>query len=105
MKHRAAPVVTPGRAAASAHRPLSRLLALALVLLAAVWLYVPALHTEFFADDYLFLDQVRDRSLSQAIVSARPAQQLLPAVEPPAVFLGRRATYATSLRSPSGSAT
>jgi hypothetical protein len=44
----------------------------ALILAAATWLYVPALHTDFFADDYLFLDQVRDRSLISALQQPDP---------------------------------
>src|SRR6187397_3345814 len=47
-------------------------LALALVLAGVVVLYVPALGTQFFADDFLFLDQVRGRSLWQALLAPDP---------------------------------
>jgi len=47
-------------------------LALALVLAAAVVIHVGSLSAPFFADDYLFLDQVRDRSLPQALASPDP---------------------------------
>jgi hypothetical protein len=47
-------------------------LALALVLAGVVVLYVPALGTQFFADDFLFLDQVRGRSLWQALQAPDP---------------------------------
>jgi hypothetical protein len=46
--------------------------ALALVLLALVWLHASALRLLFFADDYLFLDQVRTRSLFGALTSPDP---------------------------------
>jgi len=46
--------------------------ALALVLLAALCLHFPALRLPFFADDYLFLDRVRDRSLPAALLSPDP---------------------------------
>ena len=42
-------------------------LPLALVLAATIVLYLPVLGTQFFSDDYLFLDQVRGRSLWDAI--------------------------------------
>jgi len=48
------------------------LLPLALALAAAVALYLPALHTSFFADDYLFLDQVREKSLAAALRTPDP---------------------------------
>jgi len=47
-------------------------LALALVLAGVVVLYLPALGTQFFADDFLFLDQVRGRSLWQALLAPDP---------------------------------
>lgn len=50
----------------------SQWLALALVLFGTVVLYLPALHTAFFADDYLFLDQVRGRSLWDALLAPDP---------------------------------
>ncbi len=43
-----------------------------LTVLAAVLLYLPALHTSFFADDYLFLDQVRGKTLFQALRTPDP---------------------------------
>ena len=46
--------------------------ALALVLLAGAWLQISALRLPFFADDYLFLDQVRGRSLWAALTSPDP---------------------------------
>ncbi len=46
--------------------------ALGLVLLAAVALHQWVLRAPFFADDYLFLDQVRHRSLPAALVSPDP---------------------------------
>lgn len=45
---------------------------LALLLLAALWIYLPAIRTPFFADDYLFLEQARHRSLIEALTSADP---------------------------------
>ncbi len=47
-------------------------LALGLILAGAVVLYLPALHTGFFADDYLFLDQVRGRSLLESLRAPDP---------------------------------
>jgi hypothetical protein len=46
--------------------------ALALVLLAGAWLQISALRLPFFADDYLFLDQMRGRSLWAALISPDP---------------------------------
>ncbi len=46
--------------------------ALGLVLAAAAWLRVPALRAPFFADDYLFLDQARGRSLFAALAAPDP---------------------------------
>ena len=53
--------------AGSARASLSTGWALALVLAATAWLYAPALRTAFFADDFLFLDQVRSRSLIESL--------------------------------------
>ena len=47
-------------------------LALALILIGTVVLYWPALKTGFFADDYLFLDQVRGRSLLESLQAPDP---------------------------------
>ncbi len=47
-------------------------LALALVLIGTVVLYWPALKTGFFADDFLFLDQVRSRSLLESLRAPDP---------------------------------
>ncbi|MBI5169262.1 MAG: hypothetical protein HZA61_07220, partial [Candidatus Eisenbacteria bacterium] len=47
-------------------------LALAAILAATIVLFVPLLRTGFFADDYLFLDQVRDRSLLEALRAPDP---------------------------------
>jgi len=63
---------SPPPAAALWTAALPRWVAPALILIAAVVLYVPALHTSFFADDYLFLDQVRSRSLPQALATPDP---------------------------------
>lgn len=46
--------------------------ALASILLGTVLLYLPVLHTAFCADDYLFLDQVRGRSLWEALLAPDP---------------------------------
>ena len=46
--------------------------ALALVLVAGAWLQISALRLPFFADDYLFLDQIRGRSLWAALTSPDP---------------------------------
>jgi hypothetical protein len=45
---------------------------LALVLLAAAWLQRSALRAPFFADDFLFLDQVRGRTLGAALSAPDP---------------------------------
>jgi hypothetical protein len=45
---------------------------LALVLMAGAWLQISALRLPFFADDYLFLDQMRGRSLWAALTSPDP---------------------------------
>jgi hypothetical protein len=42
------------------------------VLAAAAWLHTPALRLPFFADDYLFLDQVRSRSLIATLLAPDP---------------------------------
>jgi len=47
-------------------------LALILLLAAAAWLHAPALRLPFFADDYLFLDQVRDRALPAVLTAPDP---------------------------------
>ena len=47
-------------------------LGLTLVLLAALSLHADALRAPFFADDYLFLDQVRNRSLIEALTAPDP---------------------------------
>ena len=41
-------------------------------LLGALALHAYSLRAPFFADDYLFLDQVRDRSLPAALTSPDP---------------------------------
>lgn len=48
------------------------ILGLALLIAACLWLFLPALHAPFFADDYLFLDQVRGHSLLEALRSPDP---------------------------------
>jgi len=45
---------------------------LGLVLLAALWLHGAALRAPFFADDFVFLDQVRDRGLLSALTGPDP---------------------------------
>ena len=45
---------------------------LALILLATAWLQRGALHAPFFADDFLFLDQARDRPLWAALTTPDP---------------------------------
>ncbi len=45
---------------------------LGVVLVAATVLRAPALHAPFFADDWLFLDQVRSHSLGSVLVSPDP---------------------------------
>lgn len=45
---------------------------LALILLATVWLQRAALRAPFFADDFLFLDQARNRSLWAALTTPDP---------------------------------
>ena len=49
-------------------------MSLALVLSAAAWRQVEALRLPFLADDYLFLDQVRGRSLLPALLSRDPLE-------------------------------
>ena len=67
-----------GEAAAPAAAPARRLPALpwgavlGLVLLAALWLHAGALRTPFFADDYVFLDQVRHRGLLDVLTGPDP---------------------------------
>ncbi len=48
------------------------LAALGLILVAALWLQRAALTAPFFADDFLFLDQVRDRPLAAVLVASDP---------------------------------
>ena len=48
------------------------LLLMGLAIAAAIALYIPALGTSFFADDYLFLDQVRQKSLIAALGTPDP---------------------------------
>ena len=45
---------------------------LLLILAAAAWLHGPALEQPFFADDYLFLDQVRSQSLPAVLAAPDP---------------------------------
>ena len=68
MQARAAPRATPG----AAFPGLAPVGGLALVLLAGAWLQISALRLPFFADDYLFLDQARGRSLWGALTSPDP---------------------------------
>jgi hypothetical protein len=51
--------------------------AVALVLAAAAWLHRGALSFGFFADDFLFLDQVRQRTLIAALLSRDPLGNFL----------------------------
>ena len=51
--------------------------AVALVLAAAAWLQRGALSFGFFADDFLFLDQVRERTLIAALLSRDPLGNFL----------------------------
>ena len=51
--------------------------ALALVLAAAAWLQHAALRSPFFADDFLFLDQVRGRGLFEVLRSPDPIGNFL----------------------------
>ena len=48
-----------------------------MVLAAAVWLQHAALHSAFFADDFLFLDQVRGRGLLEVLRSPDPIGNFL----------------------------
>jgi hypothetical protein len=52
-------------------------LALGLVLAACAWLHAGALSAPFFADDYLFLDQVRGRSIVAALAAPDPIGNFL----------------------------
>lgn len=75
MKRRQRPTPKSAPSRAPATSPLgwsSEALALALVLVAALAIHGAALTKPFFADDYLFLDQVRHRSLPQALVARDP---------------------------------
>jgi hypothetical protein len=57
---------------AGARAPLPDLAVLALVLLAALAMHAQAVRVPFFADDYLFLDQVRHASLSTVLTERDP---------------------------------
>src|SRR5438552_13053541 len=57
---------------AAVGRSLPTVLLIALVLASAVTMYMPALDTSFFADDYLFLDQVRQKPLLAALRTPDP---------------------------------
>ncbi len=59
---------------------------LALVLVAVVVRHLAALRAPFFADDYLFLDQVRGHSLLAAIASPDPIGNFLRPVSRPLYF-------------------
>jgi hypothetical protein len=61
-------------------------LALAVVLAAAAWIHAGALSAPFFADDYLFLDQVRGRSLPDALSRPDPLGNFLRPVSRPMWF-------------------
>lgn len=63
---------SPPTASRGSKPGLPRWLPLVFVLLGTVVLYLPVLHTAFFADDYLFLDQVRGRSLWGALLAPDP---------------------------------
>jgi hypothetical protein len=67
---------------------LSFVLALALALAAATVLHAPHLGAPFFADDYLFLEQVRGRSLVGALVAPDPLGNFLRPVSRAAYFWG-----------------
>ena len=64
--------VSAGGREARAPLHFAHLIALALILAAAALLYIPGLSDPFFAADYLFLDQVRDRPLATALVTPDP---------------------------------
>jgi hypothetical protein len=66
---RRSPAPPPAPAATSGAASLG---ALALVLLAAFALHAGALRAPFFADDFLFLDQVRGRGLTDALTAPDP---------------------------------
>jgi hypothetical protein len=61
-----------GHAAPRIHARLPAGVVLGLILAAALWLQRAALRAPFFADDFLFLDQVRHRSLWSALASQDP---------------------------------
>ncbi len=71
---RAGPAQTPPRREPFPDWPLA---ALGLVLFAALWLQRSAFRAPFFADDYLFLDQVRQRSLAAVLRSPDPIGNFL----------------------------
>src|SRR5262245_53427859 len=52
-------------------------LALAMILFAIVVVHRSALRAPFFADDYLFLEQVRNRSLGSALLAPDPIGNFL----------------------------
>lgn len=74
--------VTPRRPAAPSGRPPDArpvrsgtarwMAALALIAIGIAWIHGPSLRAPFFADDYLFLQQVRERSLGEALTSPDP---------------------------------
>ena len=70
QKARPAPAKTPAAPVQPALLP--DFVVLGLILLAATTLHVTALTLPFFADDYLFLDQVRGHSLLQALRAPDP---------------------------------
>src|SRR5262245_15331863 len=69
----AAETAPPARAegAGAARGPLLAAAVLMIVVAASLF-YLPHLNRPFFADDYLFLDQVRDKSLLAALQSVDP---------------------------------
>ena len=73
--------------ARAATRTLPAGVAIALVLAAAALLHFDNWRAPFFADDFLFLDQVRDRSLPAPAHLTRSDRQLLPSGESTAVVL------------------
>src|SRR5439155_26794005 len=62
----------PATVRALGARALPTLVPLALSVAAALALYLPALGTSFFAADYLFLDQVRQKPLIAALATPDP---------------------------------
>jgi len=81
-------------APAAERRPAAPLLAVAAlmpILLAAVWIHRDALRAPFFADDYLFLDQARGRSVGATLAAHDPLGNYLRPVSRQLAFwtLGR----------------